>query len=244
MQIQLGRVSEFISDYLYSQKDPDPTDLLAELSEISEISSATYFANPRNDREMVDHVPLSASTYRMDWQARYIEQDYHLVDPCVQMGMRSVLPLDWAILPKDQSPLQRQFFGESSDLGIGDLGLTIPVRDPNGGRGLFSLALDVKRHHWDMFRKEHIADLNYAGFLFHDFMLRRNGYLTTMGLTARELEVLHWTANGKTKWETAQILGISVNTVRMSHANVRAKLSAANITQAVAICVQKGLIHV
>lgn len=237
-------VSEAISDILYSKPDTDPTDLLECLSGVSEVSSATYFANPRNDRGMEDHVPLSASTYNPEWQARYIEQDYHLVDPCVQMGMRSVLPLDWSIVPRNDSPLRRQFFGESADLGMGKMGITVPVRDPNGGHGLFSLELDVAERNWETYRRENVADLTYAGFLFHDFMLRRNGYLSSLGLTKRELEVLHWTAHGKTKWEVSKILGVSVNTIRVFHANIRAKLGAANTVQAVAICVQEGLIHV
>lgn len=53
-------------------------------------------------------------------------------------------------------------------------------------------------------------------------------------LTKREREVLVWVANGKSYWETGQILGISEGTVRIHLASIRKKLNAANTTNAVA----------
>jgi DNA-binding CsgD family transcriptional regulator len=52
-------------------------------------------------------------------------------------------------------------------------------------------------------------------------------------LTARQIECLHWTARGKTAWETGQILGISRRTVEEHLAmackslGVRTKIQAA-----------------
>ena len=61
-------------------------------------------------------------------------------------------------------------------------------------------------------------------------------------LTARESEVLHWVANGKSAWEIGEILDIAKRTVdEHVHAAVR-KLGAANRTHAVAIALRDGLI--
>lgn len=54
-------------------------------------------------------------------------------------------------------------------------------------------------------------------------------------LTAREREVFHWIAAGKTNWAIGRILGISINTVRRHTASILAKLGVENRTAAAAI---------
>ena len=62
-------------------------------------------------------------------------------------------------------------------------------------------------------------------------------------LSPRELEILTWSAKGKTYWEIARILGIAYSSVH-SHINTyRAKLNAVNIAHAVARGYELGLIE-
>lgn len=53
-------------------------------------------------------------------------------------------------------------------------------------------------------------------------------------LTPRELEVLHWSAQGKTSEDTAIILGIAARTVQHHIGRITAKLHAVNQAHAVA----------
>lgn len=57
-------------------------------------------------------------------------------------------------------------------------------------------------------------------------------------LTAREKEVLYWTAQGKGCWETGHIVGISERTVKFHLQNIYRKLNVVNRTQAVARAAQ------
>jgi LuxR family quorum sensing-dependent transcriptional regulator len=61
-------------------------------------------------------------------------------------------------------------------------------------------------------------------------------------LTAREKEVLAWAARGKTVADTAQILGISPETVEGFVKQALRKLDAANKTHGVAKSIALGLI--
>lgn len=61
-------------------------------------------------------------------------------------------------------------------------------------------------------------------------------------LTRREREILVWVANGKSYWETGQILGIAEGTVRIHLTSIRKKLNAANTTNAVAKAVHQRAI--
>jgi LuxR family transcriptional regulator len=62
-------------------------------------------------------------------------------------------------------------------------------------------------------------------------------------LTAREIEVLRWTAHGKTVDEISVLLAISVNTVNFHIKNAVAKLHAANKTAAAVRAAMLGLLE-
>jgi LuxR family quorum sensing-dependent transcriptional regulator len=63
-------------------------------------------------------------------------------------------------------------------------------------------------------------------------------------LTAREREVLVWTADGKSAWEIGELLGIAKRTVDEHAQSASRKLGAANRAQAVAIAVRNRLINI
>lgn len=62
-------------------------------------------------------------------------------------------------------------------------------------------------------------------------------------LTNREMEVLRWTALGKTSDEIARILGISINTVNFHLKNAISKLRTVNKTAAVYRATILGLLN-
>ena len=61
-------------------------------------------------------------------------------------------------------------------------------------------------------------------------------------LTPRELEALRWTGEGKTAWDTSQIMAISQGTVEKFLQNAQAKLDTVNKTGTVVKAVRLGLI--
>jgi len=61
-------------------------------------------------------------------------------------------------------------------------------------------------------------------------------------LTKRELDVLSWTAQGKTAWEVSVILGMSEKTVNFHLGNVMRKLGVTSKHQAVLKCVAAGVL--
>jgi DNA-binding CsgD family transcriptional regulator len=61
-------------------------------------------------------------------------------------------------------------------------------------------------------------------------------------MTKRELDVLSWTAQGKTAWEVSVILGMSEKTVNFHLGNVMRKLGVTSKHQAVLKCVAAGIL--
>jgi DNA-binding CsgD family transcriptional regulator len=65
----------------------------------------------------------------------------------------------------------------------------------------------------------------------------------TWELSPRELEVLLWAARGKTYEETASIMNIKFSTVHIYMGKLKLKLNATNITHAVALSYENGIIE-
>jgi DNA-binding CsgD family transcriptional regulator len=65
---------------------------------------------------------------------------------------------------------------------------------------------------------------------------------TKVTMTAREKEVLRWTAEGKTAYEIGQILVVSERTVNFHINNVVTKLGACNKTQAAVKAATLGML--
>lgn len=61
-------------------------------------------------------------------------------------------------------------------------------------------------------------------------------------LSSRELEVLGWAAEGKSRGDTAMILGVAESTVTHHRRNAVRKLDVCNMVQAVAVAIRRGLI--
>jgi DNA-binding CsgD family transcriptional regulator len=61
-------------------------------------------------------------------------------------------------------------------------------------------------------------------------------------LSAREVQVLQWAAEGKSEWEIGVILGLSEHTAEKFIRSARVKLRAVNRTHAVARAIKLGLI--
>ena len=62
-------------------------------------------------------------------------------------------------------------------------------------------------------------------------------------LTPRELEVLHELAKGMANKQIADVLNITENTTKWYLKNILAKLRVADRAEAVAVAIQRGIIH-
>ncbi len=184
------------------------------------------------------------NTYSKDWAIRYESQNYVSIDPIVRRGMTSMLPIDWNGLDAIGRP-QRNFFGEAQEFGVGSQGLTFPVHGMHGETAVFSVSASMGAREWQDFRRSHLKDLRIIADFFHQRVLNTlTGQQQSQQniLTQRELECLHWSAEGKTYEDIAAILKITPRTVRFFLENARHKLGSLNTTHAVVSALLRGLI--
>jgi DNA-binding CsgD family transcriptional regulator len=177
--------------------------------------------------------PYLAVTYSDEWVDHYKAKRFVEFDPVVQIGMRRMLPIDWATFDRTGERVRR-LFGEATEFGLGRHGISLPVHGQNGDRALVSVTSDASDRDWRTLRLHYMRDFQLLALHMHEAILRLAGQpITRTKLSPRERECLLWIAEGKTHWETAMILGLSEHTVRCYLESARHKLGAANNTHAV-----------
>jgi len=176
------------------------------------------------------------SGYPPEWIKRYVAGNYFAIDPVVRQAQSSTLPILWSE-DASQPRAVGDFWEEARSFGLA-AGLSVSVHEQPGITGIFSVSRDKAI---DLEGQDLAALIGRAQMLssvLHHAVFRIDmpKLLLPEGsalLTIRERECLKWAAEGKTAWETGQILGIAERTAVFHVNNVIQKLGATNKTQAI-----------
>ena len=196
-----------------------------------------HWANSNGER-------FGAGTYSQEWVDRYVEKDYLRVDPVILGCFQRFHPVDWKQLDWS-TKTSKAFFKEAVRYGVGNQGLTIPIRGPQGQFALFTASNTCSDDVWTSFRKRNERDLILVA---HEFNKRSLEYElgvesdTVAGLSPRELSAMTYIAKGMSRAQAAAQMDISEHTLRVYIEAARHKLGALNTTHAVARALSRGLI--
>lgn len=193
-------------------------------------------------------LPISAprtemfNNYPTDWQTCYQAQSYLVVDPTVAQGSRSTLPFVWS---DELFASARDLWEDARAYGL-EYGWVQSCRDAQGISGMLTLA----RAQEDLSASELRAktpEMSWLAQTAHFGMARcllaKLLPEAEVTLSSREVEVLRWTAEGKTSSEVADILRIAERTVNFHINNAMAKLKANNKTAAAIRAAVLGLLY-
>jgi len=188
------------------------------------------------------------SGFPEEWRDRYLGLGYMQIDPVVDHCLKHVTPLPWDTVkpPEKKDRKVRQFLGEAREFGLKS-GLSLPVHGSGGETALLSLTANESPEKAQGRTREVLPYVFLLSAYLHEAMRRvmvsEELDLNKAELTGREKECLLWAAEGKTAWETAQILKISERTVIFHLQNAARKLKVVNRQQAVARAVSLGLLR-
>lgn len=192
----------------------------------------------KSDFVIVDNTPE-------DFQEAFKDTSAIQRDPVMQHCKRQSLPIIW-----DQATYTAQGLGElweeQARYGY-QTGIAMALHLPEGRHFMLGVdrdrALPSDRH--ELTRV--VADLQL--FAVHALDVAMRVLIPTRpdadapSLTARELEALRWTMDGKTAWEVGSILGITERTAVLHLNNAMRKLGCVNKHQAVLRALRLGLIR-
>lgn len=181
------------------------------------------------------------NNYSEEWQQRYAQENYLAVDPTVAHGMKSVAPVVWSESLFEGCP---GMWEDARAHGL-KVGWAQSSYAPTGAAGLLTLA----RSHDALTSAElrrNASQLAWFVQSAHEGMARlvaaKSPQMQTTPLTSREIEVLAWTADGKTSSEVGQIMNITERTVNFHVNNSLEKLGVVNKTACVVKAVMLGLL--
>ena len=191
-------------------------------------------------------LPISApkitikSNYPNVWSERYVEAGYIKRDPTISASQKSLRPIAWT---DELFSKARDLWGEAQDIGL-KFGCAQSIRDGRGNRSMVTLARTHEPISQAEIKSKTEKIVNLAVVVHEHFYvsmaLAQQDKVAT--LTDRELEVLRWSADGKTAAEISMILPISLNTVNFHLKNVMNKLSTPNKAAAVLYATVNGLL--
>lgn len=186
------------------------------------------------------------TNYDSAWRERYVEKSYKYYDPAAVVSRRSRLPFWWDqkdfLQPFVKS--QQRVFLEAREFRI-NAGYSIPVAGPHGDQAVFTLAASSNADMMDAVRASG-PQLLVTALHAHDRVMEifRTEHTVEKlpSFTARELECLKWTSEGKTSEGIGDILCISSATVNYHLNKVVKKLDATNRHHAAIIALKNNLI--
>jgi len=190
-----------------------------------------------------DH-PLILSTYSRAWVDYYVENNFFMLDPVLDVSRVGLLPVDWSCLERANAATEH-FFRQADSYGVGRFGITIPVRGPRGERSLLTATSNLNEHGWADLRTDCEEDLQLLAPHIHEQALTVSGLRAkaARALSPRQLECINLVAQGKMPKQIAATLGISESAVRLYLRSARQKLGGATTTQAVSRAVAIELVH-
>lgn len=188
----------------------------------------------------------------LGWPRDFLDQwqdDFSHLHPTIPRCRFEVMPFvsyedrDWETLGA-LTPLQRRLRCDLAKLGISVV-LGVPVHLPQGVTAALLWSGDDPAR----FGRE-VAEHAHLLMVIAQFFMakrkrprpRRDPRHDLAFLTPRQIEMIRFAAAGKTIFETAEILGLSSHTVRKHLRTVFERLDAVNVTHAVAIAAQFGLL--
>lgn len=185
---------------------------------------------------------ITLNNYPKAWQERYQKAGYLAIDPSVRHGSLSQRPLLWT---DDVFASSKEFWAEAREQGL-RVGWAQSSLDGFGIGGMLTLsrsgdpltANELASKESEMRWLVQAAHLAMSRLLKPKYVVQPDA-----ALTAREIEVLKWSADGKTAAEIGDILSISIPTVNFHIKNAVQKMKAANKTAAVVQALMAGLLN-
>lgn len=179
-------------------------------------------------------------TYPKLWIKRYKEQNYYAIDPVLQLCLRSGKGVEWT---PELFSSAKEMWQDACNFGLLS-GFSCSAMASNRAVGILSIGskrpfitgsrrveLEVKLHFLAEQSLSLLERLNDEAL-----MVQGNDF------SQRELEILRWTAEGKTSQEISLILSISEHTVNFYQKNMKKRFNVSNKTQIACYAAAIGLI--
>lgn len=180
------------------------------------------------------------SSYPPAWRRRYVEQGYMSTDPRINRAKVSDELMLWSDQLFEEAP---ELWSDSKRYGLCH-GVTQSTLHGGVGTGMLSLARTSPEICKEELaeKREKIQQLTQLTYNLFSKNCRKAAASSLPNLSTREVEIMRWTADGKSARDIAEILELSKNTIDFHIKNTVNKLGTPNKTSAVILAASLGLL--
>lgn len=246
-------INAIVQFLVMGREHENPKTLIADFEHLLKQYRFEYYGVLMQPRPHQDPMTLVlAGKWPQKWPETYIANRFVLIDPTVRYLGRTTCAFRWkdarkAFKSDHQKRRMDQMFKEAAKLGLED-GYIFPIHGRQGLLGnmtLGGLPVDLTPVEISLF--EQVAKLMFMELL----RFRKEAQQHTddepeeqkdFKLTRRELEVLHFLAEGMTSQEIGKVLNLSSHTVDWYMNGIQEKLEAKNRQHVVALAFRQGLV--
>lgn len=245
-------INSIVQFLVMGREHENPKTLLADFEHLLRQYRFEYYGILMQPRPHQDPMTLVlAGKWPNRWPETYIANRFVLIDPTVRYLGRATGAFRWrdarkAMKSDPQKRRMDQMFKEAAKFGLED-GYIFPVHGRQGLLGNMTMggvSVDLTPVELSLF--EQVAKLMFMELL--RFRSKAEGTDAEEGapsetkLTRRELEVLHFLAEGMTSQEIGKVLNLSSHTVDWYMNGIQEKLEAKNRQHVVALAFRQGLV--
>ena len=185
---------------------------------------------------------LIVSIYPNGWMEHYMKSNYIETDSVLHYSLNNNLPVTWTDELFENSKNSKLMRDESKEVGL-EYGISFPIHSASGENGIFSMATPTKKAINNEVYFLMSALLPYIHEKIKELERGNKFYPKIPELSARELEVLKWTAIGKTASEISSILNITERTVVFHVTKINKKFKCNTKRQSVAYALTHKIIQ-
>lgn len=199
------------------------------------------------DRDTPDFPNLISKTPE-GWLHHYEKQGYVVHDPVYDHCAHSLRPLLIGrkyLEVRQKSRAIDTLLDESNDAGLRE-GLAIPIRTTDtNGIGSIGVFADLSTDEFERVYSEHSELLHLAALYAHMHLqyLIRKSVRESIKLTPRQLELLHWLADGLQNDQAAEKMGISYAGVSYLLGELKRRLEVRTRREVLPKALKLGLIN-
>lgn len=183
------------------------------------------------------------SNYAKEWQARYFDRGYALIDPVVLSARSRVGAFAWSNTKvTGMSKERRTFYREAAEFGIRS-GISIPIQTGFTRIAMLTLASDEAGFAEAIDLNPIVAAASFGQVHSRiETMQVRPTHRSNIKMKADELTCLRWSAEGKSMKDIAVIENTTYSNVAFFIRNAKKALGVSSLPQATALAKELGLI--
>lgn len=187
---------------------------------------------------------IAASNYHPEWQKIYFERRFEAIDPVVNRAKSLKRAFSWSS-EQDRhrlSKVERAFYAKAADYGIRS-GVTIPIKAANGSMSMFTLSSDNPTINLE--RDIDAVEAAAAVGQLHarvSFLSLSPDAQSSISLKPKEAAYLQWISVGKTMEVTADLEGVTYNSVKSTFEEAKKRLKIHTLPHLVALAIRAKLI--